>query len=659
MLGKNTKDRGTELIWQGKYREDGSLNLPEKVSWPFQTIETVNESKADREKKQKDLGFEKKESGPWRNRLIWGDNKYIMSSLLKEFAGKINLIYIDPPFATGADFSYKVEICNEEITKEPSMIEEVAYRDTWGKGMDSYLQMMFERLALMRDLLADNGSIYVHLDWHVGHYLKIVLDEIFGRDYFLNEIIWQKLTTPKAQTLGFGNVHDVILWYSKGEKIMFNEIRVSHQEDYLKKMYRFVEEDTGRRYRLHDFTQKGQGEAKRFGKKLLSPPPGKHWIWSQEKIDSAMENGLIVFSKTGTPQVKRYLEEVRGQRLHDIWTDINPIGSVAMERLDYPTQKPEALLERIIHASSVNNETVADFFCGSGTTGAVAEKLGRRWIMADLSRFAVQTTRKRLLQIENCSPFVVQNLGKYERQYWYSAFGSESAEGKRKEYQETILSFYRAESVTGYQFIHGTKGKSVVSVGELDVPITLDQVDDIIKECIKAKQDRVDILGWEFEMGLDVEVEKRNKTAPVNVRLLRIPKEVMDPKYAGKIEFYDLGALDLETIIKDRNVEIQIKSFYIPHLELVKEEEVRAKIKHWQDYIDYWAIDWNYRDDTFHNEWQEFRTRKNPKLNLRASSKESASGGRYYKEPGEYKIVAKVIDIFGNDTTRLLEVKIK
>ena len=492
------------------------------------------------------------------------------------------------------------------------MIEEVAYRDTWGKGMDSYLQMMFERLVLMRDLLAGNGSIYVHLDWHVGHYMKIILDDLL---YFQREIIWDISVLSGFKTIAKNWIrgHDTILFYTKNENdVVFNKQSIPHREEYIRRF---------------------------------------------NKTD---ENGRRYFDGRGG---KRYLDEAveKGKAVGDVWSDIMSFQQIptAQERLPYDTQKPEALLERIINASSNDNDMVADFFCGSGTTGAVAEKLGRRWILTDLSRFAIQTTRKRLLQIENCSPFIVQNLGKYERQYWYSAFGSESAEGKRKAYQETILKFYRAEPVKGYHYIHGTKGKSVVSVGELDVPITLDQVDDIIKECIKAKQDRVDILGWEFEMGLDVEVENLNKTSPIKVRLLRIPKEVMDPKYAGKIEFYDLGALEIETGIKDRNVEIVINSFYIPHLELVKEEEVRAKIKHWQDYIDYWAIDWNYRDDTFHNEWQEFRTRKNPKLKLRATSEESTPGTKYYNEAGEYKILIKVIDIFGNDTTRLLEVKIK
>jgi len=656
MSNKNNKDRGTELIWQGKYRDDGSLNLPEKVSWPFQTIETVNESKADRERKQKPLGFERKESGPWRNRLIWGDNKYIISSLISEFVGKINLIYIDPPFATGADFSYKVDVGNQEITKEPSMIEEVAYRDTWGKGMDSYLQMMFERLVLMRELLADNGSIYIQLDYRVVHYIKLIMDEIFGKENFLNEITWRR-QIPRgmkvyAKYLPYSA--DYILLYSKTDSANWNIIEKENLITIEEAEKKYMKDSKGY-FRTSDPGTYSYESLVKLNRE------GRIYVTSGGEL--LIKNGKISTTK-GTIGVKYYREKrgkfvVEKLTVDNIWDDIPGMGIVSSEYLNYPTQKPENLLERIIKASSNEYDLTADFFCGSGTTGAVAEKLGRRWIMADLSRFAIQTTRKRLLQIENCSPFVVQNLGKYERQYWYSTFGADSAEGKRKEYQGTILKFYRAEPVKGYHYIHGTKGKSVVSVGELDVPVTLDQVDDIIKECIKAKQDRVDILGWEFEMGLDVEIDKRNRISPVKVRLLKIPKEVMDPKYAGRIEFYDLGALELETRIKDRNVEIEIKSFYIPHLELVKEEEVRAKIKHWQDYIDYWAIDWNYRDDTFHNEWQEFRTRKNPKLKLRATSEESTPGVKYYKEPGEYKILVKVIDIFGNDTTRLLEIKIK
>jgi DNA modification methylase len=599
-MAKFNNEKGTELIWKSKYDEQGRLNLPERVSWPFQAIEMVNESKFDREK-QRDLFYQKKEETTWKNRLIWGDNKYIMSSLFEEFAGKIDLIYIDPPFATGADFSYKVDIGDAEVVKEPSMIEEIAYRDTWGQGMDSYLQMMYERLYIMKELLSEKGSIYVHLDATVGHYVKIILDEIFGRANFQREIVWRIgwISGYKSSAKNWIRNHDIILFYVKNiQNFIFNKEYINYPDNYVR----------------------------RDGKKPDGPGYPIEDTWNCNSIDSLDSIQIMSFSG---------------------------------EKTGFPTQKNENLLKRIISASSNQKDLVVDFFCGSGTTGAVAEKLGRRWIMSDLSRFAIQTTRKRLLQIENCSPFIIQNLGKYERQYWYSTFGSDGI-NKRQEYINTILKFYKAQPVTGFQNIHGTKNNRVVNIGELDIPVTLTQLEEVVKECINSKQTKLDILGWEFEMGLDREIQEIKKKSGVDVRLLKIPKEVMDPKYEGKIDFYDLGIIDLETTVLNRNVEIQIKQFYIPHLELVKEEEIRQKIKNWSDFIDYWAIDFNYRDDTFHNEWQDFRTKKNPKITLKANSKDSAEDKtNYYQKPGKYKVLVKVLDIFGNDTTEIVEVEIK
>ncbi|MBM3708095.1 MAG: site-specific DNA-methyltransferase, partial [Actinobacteria bacterium] len=405
-MARFNNQKGTELIWQGKYDEQGRLSLPERVSWPFQTIETVNESKFDREK-QRDLFYQKNETGTWRNRLIWGDNKYIMSSLLEEFAGKIDLIYIDPPFATGADFSYKADIGDAEAVKEPSMIEEIAYRDTWGKGMDSFLQMMFERLIFMKDLLSEGGSIYIHLDWHVGHYVKIIMDEVFGRESFVNEIIWYYGERQQPWISKYNSKHDVIYFYTRSNNYIFNMQFKPYTQEYINQFFNKFDKQ-GRRYQS---TDGGKGKERYI----------------------------------------RYLDECKGVAMDSVWDDIKMIGNISMsnERMNFPTQKPEKLLERIIFTSSDASGLVADFFCGSGTTGAVAEKLGRRWIMSDLSRFAIQTTRKRLLQIENCSPFIIQNLGKYERQYWYNTFGTEGI-NKRQEYINTILKFYKAQPVTGF-----------------------------------------------------------------------------------------------------------------------------------------------------------------------------------------------------------------
>jgi len=581
----------TELVWSGKRKE------VDRVSLPFQTIETVNESKADRENRQMELLSGKKPTSKWQNKLIWGDNKLVMASLLKEFAGEIDLIYIDPPFATGADFSYKTNVGEEVVVKEPSIIEELAYRDTWGKGMDSYLQMMYDRLVLMKDLLSEKGSIYIHLDWHVGHYVKLIMDEILGKENLVNEIIWSYKTGGISKN-AFARKHDIILFYSKTNKYAFN---TQYYKSYQRKKYN-------------------------YSKKYPEFFDEENQMWYHKAV------------------------------CRDVWDDIFVIGTEPgnPERLDFPTQKPEALLERIIKASSNEHSIVADFFCGSGTTSAVAEKLGRRWIMCDLGRFALHTTRKRLLQIEGCRPFEILNLGKYERQYWYTTISS----GKTKEqsiieYIRFILNLYKAEPISGFQHLHGRKAGRVVHVGAVDAPVTLVEVEEVIDECKKAKQDKIDILGWEFEMGIDAEVEKQAKAKGVKLRLLKIPREVMEKRMVelGQVEFYDLAALKVDMNTNKQDVTAEIKHFYIPHLDLVKEEEVRQKIKKWQDYIDYWAVDWDFKEDTFHNQWQDFRTRKEPSLELKTKYA--------YDKPGRYKIVVKVVDVFGNDTTKIEEMTVK
>jgi len=584
----------TGLYWQGKKTE------VERVALPFQTIETINESRATREREKKvgmDL-FKPNANDTWYNRLIWGDNKYIMSSLLDEFAGKIDLIYIDPPFATGADFSVKIEVGDLEWTKEPSAIEDKAYRDTWGKGLDSYLQMMYERLVLMRELLSDKGSLYVHIAHHVGHYIKIILDEIFSKDCFQNEIIWhyRRWTSPSKK---FQKLHDNVLFYTKTEKgYIWNPIYTSYTEGSL---------------------ERKQGTLHRF-------------------------KGDEVYLVTETRE--------EGVPENDVW-QIPFVPPSSNERIGYDTQKPEALLERIIKASSNKGDLVADFFCGSGTTGAVAEKLGRRWIMADLSRYAIHTTRKRMLGIENCKPFVVQNLGRYERQYWQGVTFKKHSDEQTPiyEYIQFILKLYNAEPLTGMLHIHGKKGKRMVHTGAVDAPVTLSEIQEAIAEVKKVGQDSLDILGWEWEMGLHDVVENEAKANGIHLRLFNIPRDVMDQRAVekGDITFYELAYLEVETIKnKDNMILVQLKDFAIPNLDLIP-EDVRKQIKKWSDYIDYWAVDWDWNEDTFHNMWQSYRTRKERTLELKSEAHQ-------YSQKGRHLIMVKVIDIFGNDTTKVLEV---
>jgi len=360
----NENKKYVELIWYQKYDklELGQKMPIEKPNLPFQVVETVNKPRLkdleeglfDTSKYYPENEYPSNYPKDWKNLLIWGDNKLVMSSLIKQgWAGKINLIYIDPPFFTGADFTVRTKLGDEEIEKEPSIIEERAYKDTWSGGVASYLKYMYERLVLMRDLLAENGSIYVHLDWHVGHYVKVMMDEIFGYENFRNELVWH-YSRWSANPNTFQRMHDTILWYSKSNNYTFN--------------------------------------------KLYQPYKSPEWI--EDTVRGVVDGKLVRLKDERGNYIKREKENI-GVLMHDVWEDINFIAPTASERLAFDTQKPEALLKRIILASSNPGDIVADFFCGSGTTLAVAEKLGRRWIGCDLSKFAIQVTRKRLLDIHN------------------------------------------------------------------------------------------------------------------------------------------------------------------------------------------------------------------------------------------------------------------
>ena len=643
----------TELVWDGKYK-DGKKASPLRISLPFQDVETVNESAQERQK-MLDL-FSSGRPSDWRNRLIWGDKRYVLPALLDEFAGKVNLIYIDPPFDTGADFSYLSDIPGEDLSflKEPSIIERKAYRDTWGRGLDSYLQWFYETTVLLHELLAENGSIYVHMDWHVGHYAKAVLDEIFGADKFKNEIVWQRFNYH-ADAKRFGIVQESIFFYTKSQNYVWNPQVAPLKDSYIESHFTSKDEH-GRIYRLDNMLAKGDGPPRRFGDKVLAPNSGTHWRYGQDKIDQLWTEGKIVLSASGRASVKRYLDEIEGAVVHSLWTDIKPLNSQATERVNYPTQKPEALLERIIKASSDDGDLVLDSFCGSGTTPVVAEKLGRRWITCDLGRFAVHTTRKRLLGIQGIKPFVVQNLGKYERQLWQvDEFGSQAAQ-RVAAYTTFILDLYHAQPLTGRTWLHGVKGNRVVHVGSIDSPVTLADVRSIIIEWQRnvgkseVRTIGIDVLGWDFAFELNEVARQQALAAGVDLKFYTIPREVLEKKAVeqGDIQFFELAALFVETDVSGRTLMLELTNF-VPPLDYVP-QEIRSKITAWESWIDYWAIDFDFKGDTFHNEWQSYRTKVNKAIATMTTNT--------YDSPGTYCVSVKVIDILGNDTTRTLQVEI-
>jgi len=601
-----------ELIWKGKYDENNRKVSPLRVALPFQNVETLNESTKDR-MRMKSL-FEQGKATEWRNRLIWGDKKYVLPSLLPEFAGKVNLIYIDPPFATGADFSFKARIPDNpktdedesaEFTKQASMIEQKAYRDTWGGGLDSYLKWFYETAVYLHELLAEDGSIYVHCDWHAGHYIKAVLDEVFGYENCLNEIIWYYRRWNIASSV-FARSHDNLYVFAKsyGEHI-FNNLFIPKSSK-----------------------SSAQGKA-----------------WKSVIGDDGKRHSILTGEKT------------KGVPMPDAWeiSMINPVGN---ERIGYPTQKPEALLERIIKASSNEGDLVLDCFCGSGTTAAVAEKLGRRWITADLGRFAIHTARKRLLEIEGVNPFVIQNLGKYERQLWQGAQFGESNNDRQRAYRKFILELYRAEPLEGGVWIHGLHKRRAVHVGSVDSPVTEADVTSIAAEFRASigkgktapQTNGIDILGWDFAFEINEIVRDRAIAAGLDLSFKKIPIDVMDSRAVnqGDIKFYELAALEVKQSVKGKTLTIELTDFIIPQEDIP--EEVRGKITHWSQWIDYWAVDWDYKDDTFHNQWQAYRTKKEPDIELKTT--------HTYDSKGKFAVLIKVVDILGNDTTKLIEAEV-
>ncbi len=663
----------TELVWEGKYDEFGNRREVDIAgcAMPMQKIETIDQPRSEAAATGQLDMFEKssKRLDDFRNMLIWGDNKLVMASLLKDFKGKIDLIYIDPPFDVGADFTMSILVGDEKesLLKDQSTLEMVAYRDTWGRGTDSYLFMLYERLALMKELLSERGSIYVHVGPNVSHLVRSVLDDVFDSSNFLNEIVWQRFTFH-ADAKRYGTVHDVILFYTKTPEYYFEKQYIPLSDTYTKS--HFKEDDGGRLYRLSDATAPGHGKtgkAMKFGDKLLSPPPGTMWRWgSQEVIDKLWMEGTIVLTSKGTPAVKRYHDEIKGNTIHTLWTDINPVNPQAKERCDFQTQKPEALLERIIEASSNEGDLVADFFCGSGTTGAVAERLGRRWIMADLGRFAVHTSRKRLIELQRelhdegkpYRAFDVYNLGRYERQWWQK----ERLQGADEEHRRVVLEFFRAEILnsTPSPLIHGRKAGAFCHVDGIDSIFTREEATAVAKAVAQAGGKECYCLAWEFEMDLRLTTAALEKEFGVKLMLIQIPREIMEKNRKSPPPFLEMAVLEAEPVYrrngKDRTLDIKLTKFMpslaeVPtkELEALKERAIRSGF----DFIDFWAVDFDWEPGKpFNHHWQDYRTRKDRSL------KTISDAHYHYDKLGRHTVCIKVVDTFGCDTSITIEVEV-
>lgn len=632
----------TELVWDGKYK-DGKKVTPVRIALPFQTIETINESNAERET-NRTFSFEQKTE--WRNRLIWGDKKYVLPSLLPEFAGKVKLIYIDPPFFTGTDqkISLTLPETDEHLVKEPSIIEEAAYRNVWRDGSSSFCAWIYETLYNLRDLLASDGAIFIRFDQYWSHYVKVVADEIFGKENFQNDIalkrIYKNFTNQGRRSIQLAT--DSLLLYFKSPKTEFIDIEVELEEE-RDGYWRRIDDSAGVR---------NPPERTVFGK-VYFPPPGKHFKFGQPKMDQMALAGKIRINDKGRPEY--WVEPTTSKPLTSNWTDISSYSFTT----GYPTENSEDVLERVIRACSRPGDLVLDCFGGSGTTAAVSERLGRRWITCDIGRFAIHTIRKRLLNNVSIQPFLVQNLGKYERQQWIaSEFDlTESRFKIEQAYRHFIIDLYHSKPLDGYTWLHGAKAGRMVHVGSVEAPVTVEDIKATIKEFWKmaggenaAETNGIDFLGWDFAFDVNETAAHFANANNVKASFKKIPREVLEKKAVeqGDIKFYELASLGVDVKTGKKQIEVTLKDFIIPPDDVP--EEVRGKITHWSQWIDYWAIDWDYKDDTFHNQWQSYRTKKEPKIDLTARQLDAA--------PGKYTVVVKVIDILGNDTTKAIEVKV-
>jgi DNA modification methylase len=669
------EQKEVELLWNGKSNEI------ENVVLPFQSIEVIDEPRAENSSETNlqnnlfDFDDRGRQMKGWTNKLIWGDNKLILSSLKNgamreeiEKQGGLKLIYIDPPFDVGADFSMKVEIGDDEFVKKPNVLEELAYRDTWGRGADSFIAMIYERLSLMRDLLADDGSIYVHCDYRVSAYIKLILDEIFGVDKLKNEIIWCYTGNAAPGQKQFSRKHDSIFWYSKSENVIFNDldVRVPYSEKTLANF------------------KKGLEGSSYDGKSAYKE--------GQDKIGKLPED---------------WWEMAIAQRY--------PVDGI--KRTGYPTEKPFPLIERIIQASSNEGDLVADFFAGSGTTLAVAEKLGRKWIGSDLGKFAIHTTRKRMIGVQrdlknsrkDFRAFEILNLGKYERQHFLGVnlnFREEEKQKqlqkKEKEFLELIVRAYKAEAVQNFKTFHAKKAGRMVAIGPMDFPVSRLFVEEIISECVEKQFTKVDILSFEYEMGLFPKIQEDAKAEGIDLALKHIPREVFDKRAIEKnqIQFHDVSFIEIKPHIEKTLVAVELTDFSVYYnqdiidniiaslkngsnkvlvengniVKISKDKDgiISREIltKKWTDWIDYWAVDFDFEskqeiirikneetgdweekwtgDYIFENEWQSFRTKKDRSIELKSVFHECGKGKR--------KIAVKVVDIFGNDTMKVVEI---
>jgi len=676
-MPKSLLEQLPEIVARGRQQAEKILeSLEGRHRVCLQTREWVLPSKDTRDSdwineanRQAHLGDA--DGADWTNRLIYGDNLLAMAALLAgdehtpSLRGKVDLIYIDPPFDSKADYRTKVTLPGVELEQRPTVIEQFAYSDTWSDGTASYLAMITPRLILMRELLAETGSIYVHLDWHVEHYVKIVMDDIYGKSSFRNEVIWKR-TTSHSDASAYGSVHDTILFYAKGDKERLNPVFQPYDDAYVEAYYRYFDTD-GKRFMSADLSGAGAGPARRFEDKLIEPPAGRHWMYDQAGIDRAIASNRIFWTRNGVPRLKKFLDGSEGMPASDLWADVQPLRSWHRdEDVSYSTQKPESLLDRIIRASSSQNGLVADFNGGSGTTAAVAEKLGRRWITTDLGKPACMIMRKRLID-QGAKPFLYQAIGDYQVEAAKSAMGRSFRVG---DLSGIVLSLYGALPLQPEDNPLRNLG-AVVYAGKktlvlVDSPNKLTG-DATLRKAIAQRDnllggwDRVVVLGWNFEPSIGQSITALNDA---RLEVLVIPPDLLDrlrkkggiEKLRGQVRFSSLQYLTVKPILRQRSgdgeqVQVTLDNYVLLSPEAINlDEDNRKKLLKVMNVeplalIEYWAVDPDYDGEVFRSVWQDYRgNTANDDDPLRVVSEASFSVP--YKA-GNRRICVRVVDVFG------------
>ena len=613
-------------------------------------------------------------SEDWTNRLIYGDNLLAMAALLAgdertpSLRGKVDLIYIDPPFDSKADYRTKVMLPGVELEQRPTVIEQFAYSDMWADGTASYLAMITPRLVLMRELLSNSGSIYVHLDWHVSHYVKLVLDELFGKENFVNEIAWKRSHAHGDSGQGathFGRVTEGIFFYSRTGDHVWNAPYEPYTDEILARDYKHIDPVSGDKYRLMPVD--GPGGASKGNPYYEFLGVKGFWRYSIETMQALYEKGEIILSSTGRSlSRKRYLKDAKGTPITDFWNDVNRISPTSSERLDYPTQKPEALLERIIRASSPDNGLVVDINGGSGTTASVAERLGRRWITSDLGKPACMIMRKRLID-QGAKPFLYQAIGDYQVEAAKSSLGRNFRIG---DLSSIVLSLYGALPLQPED--NPLRNLGAVVFGGKKTLVLVDSPnkltgDATLKKAIAQRDnllggwDRVVVLGWNFAPDIGQHIAAFNDP---RLEVLVIPPDLLDrlrkkggiEKLRGQVRFSSLQYLTVHPIQRQHQGDedhftVKLANYVLLSPEAINlDEDNRNKLHKVMNVeplalIEYWAVDPDYDGEVFRSVWQDYRgNTANDGDELRVVTEARFGVPR---KSGVRRVCVRVVDVFG------------